>query len=207
MNHIFSSLFYVQYFHWLKKHLWFKDIYACICICIYMWMPIHVCMYVCVYIYMYVLKHKATHEWCSHCVICVNITMSCLYQIVPYMCSMHPPLSVDNKKKFAHCKWRFVNRHRTVVYLRLKACVRCLDQLLDFHFDVICFSQHFTYVALLTTLIAIGTNGVTLKEDEQSIHLSSLVGQSGILKSQNLIILTNESFNIIPELLTSLRFM
>ena len=31
-------------------------------------------------------------------VICVNITMSCLYQIVPYMCSMYP-LSVDNKKK------------------------------------------------------------------------------------------------------------
>ena len=31
-------------------------------------------------------------------VICVNITMSCLYQIVPYMCSMYP-LSVDNIKK------------------------------------------------------------------------------------------------------------
>ena len=31
-------------------------------------------------------------------VICVNITMSCLYQIVPYMYSMYP-LSVDNKKK------------------------------------------------------------------------------------------------------------
>ena len=29
-------------------------------------------------------------------VICVNITMSCLYQIVPYMCSMYP-LSVDNR--------------------------------------------------------------------------------------------------------------
>ena len=25
-------------------------------------------------------------------VICVNITMSCLYQIVPYMCSMYPLL-------------------------------------------------------------------------------------------------------------------
>ena len=31
-------------------------------------------------------------------VICVNIIISCLYQIVPYMCSMYP-LSVDNKKK------------------------------------------------------------------------------------------------------------
>ena len=57
-------------------------------------------MYVCVYIYMYVLKNKATHEhmYGVAIVICVNITMSCLYQIVPYMCSMYP-LSVDNKKK------------------------------------------------------------------------------------------------------------
>ena len=49
MNHIFASLFYV--FSLAKKHLWFKNIYVCICICIYMRMPIHVCMYVCIYVY------------------------------------------------------------------------------------------------------------------------------------------------------------
>ena len=54
-------------------------------------------MYVCVYIYMYVQKIRQ-HMNGVAIVICVNITMSCLYQIVPYMCSMYP-LSVDNKKK------------------------------------------------------------------------------------------------------------
>ena len=54
-----------------------------------------VCMYVC--IYMYVQKIRQ-HMNGVAIVICVNITMSCLYQIVPYMCSMYP-LSVDNKKK------------------------------------------------------------------------------------------------------------
>ena len=69
-------------------------------------MPIHVCMYVCIYIYMYVLKNKATHEhmYGVAIVICVNITMSCLYPIVPYMCSMYP-LSVDNKKNGSECVW------------------------------------------------------------------------------------------------------
>ena len=98
MNHIFASLFYVQYFHWLKITSGLK-IYMCVyvyvdtCKCLYM----SVCMYVCVYIYICMYWKIRQHMNGVAIVICVNITMSCLYQIVPYMCSMYP-LSMDNKK-------------------------------------------------------------------------------------------------------------
>ena len=76
-----------------KEFLRFKCIYVCICIYRYRWMPTHVCIYI--YIYMYVQKIRQ-HMNGATIMIYANMTMSCLYQIVPFMYSMYPPLWAIN---------------------------------------------------------------------------------------------------------------